>query len=718
MRNGVFVLLVGLILINGPRGFAVEGELTLDDELTIDSEPGPTANPTPNPTTSSTPENVEGAQPTPTPNPQTPPPVQAIKDYIAKTKTAKPVFFEPLDNGVKLGPLEFDYDLSAGDTLKIGPITIEENALLIRAVPLSQFDRRLPGLVNSGRDAYVVTVNWPEELIENGRLEAISRRGDVAWSTEINEARKADWQATLDRWSRLLGDKKLRRLTSSDLQWKSNFGIPFAKDSLAPVWEGQPNLRFCLTQAENINHSMLCTASYRVRTVGKTWSIVPNFENTKPRAIVQNEPAPLKNRFKISKPDESFLFFGELSSGLRVELTTIPGQLHALDLVQTSDPNWVRLTGFDQKIFGDLTEINPEDYASFKSKIGWQPTLGDLRRFWTVLLPSSSTEVYLMGKTGGLFRQPLTFSSIPPEKIRPWVDKKSLAATYSNGSPIWGQVTPGTQVTSQENEVSRDGREFTWWIRATTRGELNRSHLSVLDEQTRKKWNASYEIYKAYPVELSGRLTGILASQGSSVKMGLLGEVAFNYWAQSLLGWNEYYVARQRWGVSAKYFQSVASVNLVGSDDSAKKSIRIKALSGNIKYRFSPGVWGRDETWGLIGAYQKVSLDDLDAPLAGGGFFWGRSMPKLVDDLINIIKYLRYPKFTDLEFIYYPMSLSANSAPIENWDLNFHGKVFWSYSVFGEFGVGLKRYSFNDKKLNQKASFVATFTTMGLGINF
>jgi hypothetical protein len=50
--------------------------------------------------------------------------------------------------------------------------------------------------------------------------------------------------------------------------------------------------------------------------------------------------------------------------------------------------------------------------------------------------------------------------------------------------------------------------------------------------------------------------------------------------------------------------------------------------------------------------------------------------------------------------------------------LNFHGKVLWTESIFGEAGFGMKRYGFSDSVLNQKAELNTFYGTVGLGINF
>jgi hypothetical protein len=102
----------------------------------------------------------------------------------------------------------------------------------------------------------------------------------------------------------------------------------------------------------------------------------------------------------------------------------------------------------------------------------------------------------------------------------------------------------------------------------------------------------------------------------------------------------------------------------------------------------------------------------------GVGVFWARSMPRIFDQLFNIVPIMRYPKWVDAEYIQYFNSLNSDVSLGNNFALNFHGKVLWSQDIFGEAGFGLKQYSVSDKSLNKKAGFTSFYGTVGLGVNF
>jgi len=83
---------------------------------------------------------------------------------------------------------------------------------------------------------------------------------------------------------------------------------------------------------------------------------------------------------------------------------------------------------------------------------------------------------------------------------------------------------------------------------------------------------------------------------------------------------------------------------------------------------------------------------------------------------------MRYPKWVDMEFIYYGASLDSSKQLNFNFALNFHGQVLWKKNFFGEAGFGLKRYAFVDKINPYQADLGyqlnVLYGTVGLGIKF
>jgi hypothetical protein len=141
-------------------------------------------------------------------------------------------------------------------------------------------------------------------------------------------------------------------------------------------------------------------------------------------------------------------------------------------------------------------------------------------------------------------------------------------------------------------------------------------------------------------------------------------------------------------------------------------------MTADAKYRLEPGLWNRDESWGGMLSYQKFKYASFDATLMGGGVFWARSMPRAFDNTFNYFGFLNYPKWVDAEFVYYPVGDARNAVLAGNYALNFHGKIMWTNSFFGEAGFGIKQYNFNDLVNRINMRFASGYGTVGLGLNF
>jgi hypothetical protein len=117
-------------------------------------------------------------------------------------------------------------------------------------------------------------------------------------------------------------------------------------------------------------------------------------------------------------------------------------------------------------------------------------------------------------------------------------------------------------------------------------------------------------------------------------------------------------------------------------------------------------------------SFQYVDIGGVPANLGGLGGFWARSMPKILDDLFNLAPFMRYPKYVDVEFIYYPFAVFSDAVPGQTYNLNFHGKVFWSKTFFGEAGFGVRQYVFQTSGSTSQIELGMGYATAGLGVIF
>lgn len=644
-----------------------------------------------------------------------PAPQRSLLKTAATRQFNKPLYFDQIDNGVLLPPLELEYDLSSagGKNLKIGNVQLNEKNFFFALLPMgkthSQINQVLSGS-EAGKVALVMA--WPEKLMNHGTVEMISRTGTVLWSHTFNEDDRTQWQKKLDGWRKALVEKGV---PSKDVVRSGIFGSQFAIQDVesvnAPFWGQKESFRFCVTQTDGRNSTKMCSQRYGTKSSGKNVIMGKvRADAVTPRVLVNNEEAALKNSVPVAA-DVPSSFFAELGTGESYEFVTLPNKLELMDIADTKKPSVLRIVGYDTRPVGRSLILNPDQYSSLTKMLGFESTIGDPRKFWAAAIKTADPKVYLPGQGGGIFKQRFELSEIPRAQSRVYLDKRTPKGTYIDGIKLEGRKQPVANVTSEQNSVKenpKDPASFVWDFKATERGQMNRSYINV--EFDGKTYKSFYEIYKGFPRELSGRFTGVQAS-GEFIFMG---ELAYNQWFEDLFGWTNYWMSRQRWGVSAKYFQSFNELKV----DSAGNTAPLSVLTVDLKYRTTPGLWGRDESVGAMLSYQSVTFDKLKAPMLGVGAFWARSMPKVFDDLFNLLPFMRYPKWVDMEFIYYVSSMDSNVKLNAPMSLNFHGKVLWSERYFGEAGFGIKRYGFTDESVNQKAELNTFYGTVGLGINF
>lgn len=637
-----------------------------------------------------------------------------------------PLYFDVIGTGVDLLPLEFVYDLETdqGNGLRMGNIRIDSGNFFADLLPVSGLDPILsPLFSNKTEPEYVFVFRWPDYVLREGNLEMISRTGRVLWTQEINERTQEPWKNQLRIWKSALLQAKVNKtgISKSPL-FRIQFGIRNAKEQGTPFWNLNENFRFCFSHKEGVGQTRLCTAWTEVIRNKKQirFATVP-LSPQPPRVIVMNEQGKLSDRLKI-KANEPVQFYAEFKSGMSYEFLAVPHKLTLIDMVEDKSGQSATLISEGDEPLAPSILLNQRGYSPFMEMIGWQQTIGEQRKFWRSKIEVKDSLLMMAGSGGGAFTQRFIIKNLPREELRPYLNAKTVEATYIDGVKIFGVKQNNLEVKSKQNSIETDEEDpthFVWKFGAKNRGELNRSYLLVTEGE--RSFKAYHEIYKGYPREISARLSGIVGSENNIL---ILGELAFNYWFEDIWGWTNYYLSRQRWGMSGKGFRSLTDLKI------SRKNTPLQVTTLDLKYRLDPGLWARDETWGLIGGYQSVDYDQFQAAMAGVGLFWARSMPKVFDDLANLFPFLNYPKWVDMEFIYYltPLTdsyklkgMGSTESGLGNWQLNFHGQVMWTKSFFGEAGFGLKQYDLL-KLLSSSTKTNFTFTsfygTAGIGYRF
>lgn len=641
-------------------------------------------------------------------------------DYI-------PLFFDPGKNGVIYAHQEIEYDLTNPLILRIGPLDVTAAGVVMRmSRETGEFTEVEFGLEMQKRLAnmYMISFQWPVDLIPDGAIELFSDEGKVLWRKEGNEEQIAAWRdyvstETEKRGAPEAGDEKKEeseqarvgayrlKITGHD---QSSYGL-FGKDIFdIPVWKITEPFRFCVTKDAPEGRIALCSKRYRFVRKGGRYHVIAESKNVVPKVMVNDKPVTLKGSAVFIDAQKPIKFAALMGNGTYFEFVSFPKRITVVDMVLNEETNQVEVIGFGPPPIGPIERIqrHGKDYWDF---LNFQATIGDFRQFWKANFPAQGGALYLRGYGGAPFKQPFVFERLPRKTTRPRIHNLSPKSTYSRTVTVRGETTAPVSVQSaEESAKSTTPTEFEWEFLARTRGEMNASEILVKDGDY--TFRAFHEIYKGFPRELSTRLTGVVTN---NLELVILGEIAFQWWWEKLLAWDHAKWSHQRWGMNAKYFQALAAV---GGKSDGQSLIKLQVATGDLKYRLTPGVWGRDHTLGLSANVQHVVIEEYQAQMGGVGVFWARSMPRIFDRIFNIVPFMRYPKWVDMEAILYPLPLSAKNQLGLNAAVNFHGKIMWSERFFGEAGFGLKMFQFNDLAEQKSVGLAVAYGTVGLGLNF
>jgi hypothetical protein len=664
-----------------------------------------------------------------------------------------PMYFDVVGDGVTVLPVELDYDITTNDgsAIRMGPFRMDSGNFFADVVQIGKMDSKLsPLLPKESAGEWIFVFRWPEEFMHQGKLELISRSGRVIWEQEIGEEQKKAWAKSLEPWKQIMAKNGYNpQQVAVRPIFNIQYGVRDIEKKETPFFSLNEPFRFCFSRKQGPGMTRMCSPQSEMNREGgrlriKSVALSPQ----PPRVIIMGEPAKLTDiiQLPLNKPVS---FFAENKYGMSYEFFALPRKAIIIDMVK-SDNGTISIALTGEEPLTPSIRINDRKNLSFVERlydsIGWQETIGDFRKFWRIQMDAKNPFVMVDGIGGGSFKQKFEIKKVPEESMRPKLDDRTFKQTYADGTKIYGTKPPGSTVKSLQNSLSMtsdDGDEFIWKFGAKKKGEINHSYLTV--EKDGQTYRAYHEAYRGYANEFSLRMSGIPQFAGIELDyFTLLGEVAYNYWFEDILGWNNYYLSKQRWGTSVKAFQALNDIHL-GLNGTISSPLYV--TTAELRYRFDPGLWGRDETWGLLIGYQNVSTQQqfTNINMLGWGLFWARSMPKVFDGIFNWFPFMKYPKWVDMEFIYYLTTNSANltlegttsiqdtlsslskSEGGANYALNFHGQVMWSKTIFGEAGFGIKGYSVRwdkpgatevDRDRRRRFDLTSIYGTAGIGIKF
>lgn len=658
-------------------------------------------------------DSFEADEPTPPPVAApsiVPKPIDPMADDTTSSKNRKINFsdtlkFNPLANNVPPPLIQLDYNVKANE-IQVGQAVISEETFSVYLENPYNLDPNLKYAKEFPSEEMLI-ISIPRILFESGSVQILSENGAIEWTYEFTAEDKK------------LG-KKIYNLTRKNIfKTKDNLSV-FAStiplDNI-PVLAGTKNnnFKFCLTNGSPGEFfTRICSPFYKTdKNANKRLAL--QSQTGKIRVTINEKEQAAKGSFALPAlpADQIIYFHSENSSQYTFDFRGKPQTVLLTEYLKDSDST-VILSG-KTYIPSDknVTILNAPDESSWVTKFGFLPTIGDLNKYWNLRVNLSNPILHLKGIGGGEFTYKFNLENAPTKNDLIMVNEEPDAGTYLSEVKINGKAPPNSEVSSQQNRArtldAKDG-SFVWYYEARHAGEYQNNNLLV--KRNGRTLTANYSIYRGFGNELSFRFAGVVLP---SQQINIMGEFTYNHWFENLFSWNDEAIGKQRWGISFKSFQPLQSGK---STDTTKPASVLSLSTIDLKYRFTPGIWGRDESWGAILGHESVSVNSVHASLAGVGFFWARSMPKVFDDLFNYIPIFDFPKWVDLDFTYYPVSLEKTITPVANYALNFHGKVLWTKRIYGEGGFGFKSFDYANTKTKEENIFTSFYGTLGIGINF
>lgn len=613
----------------------------------------------------------------------------------------RPLLFAPEDNGLQPDNPQIKWEMdAAGTKINMGGLKLNSSQIHVK---LDQIKRTtapddLRGSEKGPSSVIDLSFWWPTLLTKEGAVtieNATTKQ--VTWSQNVTEDMRAEWRKKLVRY-------KTSFLKVHDTSTWGTTDLP--SKALQPFRQGTP-FRICISkQNSEIERLKVCSAPYAFQKIGNGRTQVAPVKRAY-EATVMLKDTPIGKSGLVNAPlGKELAVKISFAEGQTIEIASQPRPLELLDVVESKDGREIVLTGRNSQPLGKK-KIVERPAMHF-----WAPSGIVQDTVWQVALPKDAPTIRILGAFNLPFTFLFRFEKLPTENDRLFIKEASSTGTYSSEPMLFGySMKKGKLDTSEISVEKLDDHHFEWKFGAPNQGERNKARLTLIDtSMANSKWVAHHELYRGYPFEASARLTGVLGSGGQLI---VLGEVAGSLWLETL-GFQNELISRNRWGLTGRYFRALTAI-----ESTAGRSVSdFSAMNGDLKYNLVRGIWNRDQLFGLMGSLQRVQIAGLSTNMAGVGAYWARTMPKVFADLFDKFPLLDYSKYVDVEFVYYPVAASGSITSSTSFNLNFHGKVFWTPRLYGEAGFGIHQYGFQDTASNTKIGFAVAYGNVGMGIVF
>ena len=608
--------------------------------------------------------------------------------------------FPPELNRITISNTNTDYDFTDPEGFKLGVFQYKYSDITVKSATFQQ--RSLEIKDSTYLYHRILGFFWPKTLVANGTLKVFMPYEDGLAFTKVVDARAfAEWMKTPQRlveeqqirW----GDSKLRLIGDKFVLPQTNIGIHPINDDLQSIISR--TFQFCVSQKTE-SFVKVCSPYFTKDLKGKI-QLSQKTKVKKNLVMIDGQESALSGVIVHSATID---FKAQMTNGFTI---VVSGPITNAPLTQIlKSDKGIEVIGHGPPLAGAKMLD-----ASFKifEKLGWKDTIFPAKNYWQLTLPVDQPHVPSLSAGAGFIGRRIEAKDFPTAALRPKINR-TVEATYGRKLKISGSCSGDCKLKALGlDRLEMTGNAFTWEAHVPDKHALNPVQLAVLDGD--HTWVVRDEIFRASPTEIGARLTGIVTTDSV---FSTIGEVSLAHWLEDVFGWESYWLSKQRWGLGLKYSQTFTDLLIAkGLDPEA-----LSNLNFDIKYRFAPGVWGLHESFGIDFGYQQTQLGTRNLPLLGGGFFWAKSMPQIFDRILGLVPFMRYPKWVDMEILFFPLSLNKNFESGLIWNLNFHGKILWSKTFFGEAGFGVRSLDFIDLPQQKQVQFLTLYATLGMGVQF
>lgn len=368
-----------------------------------------------------------------------------------------------------------------------------------------------------------------------------------------------------------------------------------------------------------------------------------NLENG--RFTINDEVLPAKGEYRIKDKKFELTIIGKNDVSFRWTADMPIAQVQEVFLRPDGKIN---LTMFNGTPVGESEKLT-EDRGAFL-----EATIGDLRKFSKLILPPTVPYLNLLGPRGSVLHQKLIVSALPREEDRLYLSAPAINVTYGSHLKLSGPLGAGKILESSQRHVEVVDGEYIWDFDSPEKNRWNRSQIHLKNSNIAGSKDSTtvfdYEVFRGYSTYVSGRMgVSVNPSTGATGAMDL----NLIHWFEDLgssASWS-----RQRWGLSLGYMDTLLT---------AKKTEEYSTSYADIYYRFTPGVEGWTESYGLQASYFRSQYQETPAVgMGGAGIFWNRSLPNWFNYFVGWLDFLKKPKWANFSAVYYGIPMESGSKP-------------------------------------------------------